>query len=444
MVRIVMTRIAWLLCPLVSSLGLSAQELLTLDRAVELAVKNNRQVKAAALEVQKSEDQVAATRTNRLPQFQFNAFGSQLFTRLDFMFPRGAFGTFPGIGPVPAANTDIPTGRRPNLFLFGSASQPLSQLHKISLGIHLQQLTRDLNREKLEQSRQTVANNVKKIYYGLVQAQSALDATEESIKLYTEIDRVVGESLSQQVVLKSESLDVKTSFAKSQYTAVTLRNNMATLREQLNDAMGRDLRLEFRVESAADSVAYNVDLEPARARAVEQRPEMRQARIRVRQAEYDRSLKKSEYIPDVSLNFTYLSPFTISVLPKNFASAGLMLNWDVFDWGRRRRELGMKDKTIEQAKLELQETEAQILLEVDTRARKLDEQRALLKVTQLGMETAREKVRVAADRYAEKSTLLKDVLQTQTMLADAAYQYQQALAGFWTARADFEKAVGDR
>ena len=439
-----MTRFACLPGLLLASLALPAQDSLTLDRAVELALKNNRQVKAAAIEVEKAGDQVAATRTHRLPQFQFNAFGSQLLTRLDFLFPRGAFGVFRGIGPVPGSDTNITTPRRPSLFLYGTVSQPLSQLHKIGLGVHLQQLTRDLDREKMEQARQNVANSVKKIYYGLAQTQSALDATMESIKLYTEIDRVVGESLTEQVVLKADSLDVKANLAKAQYTSVTLRNNMATLREQLNDAMGRDLRVEFRVDAASDSVLFQVDLEPARARALEQRPEVRQARIRIRQAEYDRSLKKAEYIPDVSFNFSYLSPFSISVVPKNIASAGLMVTWDVFDWGRKKHELGMKDKTIDQAKLDLEETQAQILMEVDTRARKLEESRALLKVTQLGMDAAQEKVRVASNRYSEKAALLKDVLQTQTVLADSSYQYQQALAGFWTARADFEKALGER
>jgi hypothetical protein len=33
-------------------------------------------------------------------------------------------------------------------------------------------------------------------------------------------------------------------------------------------------------------------------------------------------------------------------------------------------------------------------------------------------------------------------LQTQATLADADYQYQQALLSFWTARAEYEKAIG--
>jgi outer membrane protein TolC len=35
------------------------------------------------------------------------------------------------------------------------------------------------------------------------------------------------------------------------------------------------------------------------------------------------------------------------------------------------------------------------------------------------------------------------VLQTQAGLAEAQDRYQQALLAFWTARADFEKAIGE-
>jgi outer membrane protein TolC len=66
-----------------------------------------------------------------------------------------------------------------------------------------------------------------------------------------------------------------------------------------------------------------------------------------------------------------------------------------------------------------------------------------LRVSQLHQEAAREKLRVATNKYAQEAVLYKDVLQTQAGLADASNRYQQALLAFWTARADFEKAIGE-
>ena len=39
--------------------------------------------------------------------------------------------------------------------------------------------------------------------------------------------------------------------------------------------------------------------------------------------------------------------------------------------------------------------------------------------------------------------MLSDVLQTQASLAEATHELQQALLAFWTAKAEFEKAVGE-
>ena len=38
--------------------------------------------------------------------------------------------------------------------------------------------------------------------------------------------------------------------------------------------------------------------------------------------------------------------------------------------------------------------------------------------------------------------LLKDVLQSKAALAEAHHEYQRALLRFWSARADYERAIG--
>jgi outer membrane protein TolC len=80
-----------------------AAERLTLAAAVQLAVANNRQVETARLQVEKAEADLATARTRRLPVFETEVSVSQLLTPVDFAFPQGAFGTFPGTGPIPAA-----------------------------------------------------------------------------------------------------------------------------------------------------------------------------------------------------------------------------------------------------------------------------------------------------------------------------------------------------
>ena len=57
--------------------------------------------------------------------------------------------------------------------------------------------------------------------------------------------------------------------------------------------------------------------------------------------------------------------------------------------------------------------------------------------------TSREKLRVKTNQYHVQAALLPDVLQMRADVASSDDQYQQALLAFWTAKADFEQALGE-
>ncbi len=421
----------------------SASELLTVDQAVALALQNNREVKICLLSVNSAKEGVAATRTARLPQLKFDVFELQSLTHINFNVKEGQFGTFPGIGPVPATPTNISTPLRPITLMFGTAAQPLSQLYRIGLGIHEQEVGVDLAQESVRQERQNIASQAKRGYYQILQTQSALDAMEESTQFLRELDRVTDQYVAKQVVLKSESLTVKTKLAQTEYQTLMLQDSLAAQRETLNQLMGRDLRTEFRVQAVPEPTADEEDLNAARRKALDQRPELREARLKFQQTKLDERVEKSQFIPDVSLAFHYLSPFSVNFLPKNFAGVGLMLNWQPFDWGEKKHLLAEKAMAVRQASLNSEEIESKVLLDVDTSFRKFREVRTLLRVNQMSRETEQEKLRELMDKYKQKKVLLKEVLQQQAALAEANSQYQQAVLSFWTARADFEKALGE-
>ena len=75
---------------------------LSLEQAVGIALAHNKSLANATLQVEKAANDLASAKTHRLPQFQVEAQASQLLQPVHLTFPRGAFGTFDGIGPVPA------------------------------------------------------------------------------------------------------------------------------------------------------------------------------------------------------------------------------------------------------------------------------------------------------------------------------------------------------
>ncbi len=420
-----------------------AQATLTLDQAITQALQHNRLIKNDEIEIAKATERIEIARTRRLPEFEISALGLQPFAPLDFRFERGSLGLLPGGTTFPTRATTVGSGFRPTAFITARASQPITQLRRVNLSIQLETLNQRLAETKLEAQRRNVTNQVKRAYYAVLQTQSALAALEESLKLHRELDRVVGEYVVQKVVLAADSLDVKTQLANDEYEAVRLGNALAAQKEQLNQLLGRDLLTAFDTAPAAEMALADFDLRAAQTRALEQRNELREARLKQQQAAVARRLKQAEDLPDVSLTMGTFAPLGLEFVPRTITGIGVSLKWEPFDWGRRKRELALASRTIEQTANLTREAETQILLDVNTRFRRLTETRALLRVAQAAQAASTEKLRVATNKFKQESALFRDVLQTQAAVAAANHQYQQALLAFLTARADFEKALGE-
>jgi len=417
--------------------------LLTLEDAVSLALSNNRLVKNSALEAEKFNFRVSTARTRRLPQFQFAALGGELMHSFDFTFDQGAFGTYPGVGPIPGNKTTIRQPARFTTYVTGALDQPITQQYKIGLAIHATELGRQIAREDVRAERQKIAAEVRTAYFELVATQAGVQAAHEQVKTLEEAQRVTVQYIAQKTVLRGDALEVDARLAKSRYELSVAQNGLATQRERLNHLLGRDLDTPFRVDPMPEEDATDLSLANARDKASQQRPELRQAVLKEKLAEYDRRIAKADYIPDLSLSVRYQGLNNVKVLPTNVGVAGFSLTWEPFDWGRRRNNIAEKSKTVEQARNGLRETESQIAVEVGAKYRKWQQAFLLLKATRTGHEAAAEQFRTTSNKYKEQAALVRDVLQAQAQSTETEFQYQQALSSYWSALADLRRAMGD-
>ena len=417
--------------------------LLRLDEAVSIALSNNRLVKNSSLEAQKYDFRVSTSRSRRLPQFQFAMLGGELLHPFNFTVPAGVFGTYPGIGPIPAAKSDIHTPAVFTTYLTAFADEPLLQQYKIGLGIRATELGRDIAREEVRAERQKIAAEVRNAYFNLVATQASVDAAREAVKTLQEAQRTTAQYEAQKTVLRADALDVDARLAKARYELSVAENGMATQQEALNQLLARDVGTFFRVESMPEESTSDLTLESARQEARANRPENRQAQLKEKQAGNDLRLAKAEYIPDLSLHLVYQGINNVQVLPANVVTAGFLLTWEPFDWGRKRNTIRERTNTVQQARNGAAETESQIDVEVGARYRKWREAYLLLEASRTAHEAAVEQLRVTGNKYKEQAALLKDFLQAQARSSETNSDYQQALSSYWSALADLRKAMGE-
>jgi outer membrane protein TolC len=216
---------------------------------------------------------------------------------------------------------------------------------------------------------------------------------------------------------------------------------MATGRERLNVALGRDPATPFAVEKLALALPAEAELTMTREAILDRRPDVRETRITIDLAKTDWQLKKAEQLPHVAALFSYVGNINMPLLPGNIAAALVTASWEPFDWGRKGYERASKQVAVQQAETMARQLEATVAVDLNARQRALREGRSLIAVTELSAQAAQERLRVMLDRRNEDALLAKDLLQAQVAVAEADHNYQAALLAYWEARADFEKAM---
>ena len=421
----------------------SRGKVLTLDEAISLARSNNRDRKQSSLEIGKQTEALAESKTQFYPRLDASVLAAQLLAPLDFTIKAGQFGTFPGTGPIPGSNTDLHTPARPIAIASVTATQPLTQLFRIHLLVSEQRLNVDAARLSFDEHGQKLTNDVRRAYYDVLQSQSQHESQESVVKYLNELQQLTERRLGQQAALEADKLSVKAEVAKAVYQLTTIEDTLADRKEALNHLLGRNLETDFSVESAPESFPEDQDLTTARATALEHRPEMKQAANRMSQAKLETKIEKTHYIPDIAIQANYLTTANIDFLPQNIGSLGALLTWQLWDWGKKRHNVGQDVLAEKQAALSVEDTREQILLDVDSHFRHLREVRARLAVIEAERDVEKEKLRNQEEVYSQQSALLSDLLKQQSSLANAENDYRQAVLEYWSARADFQKTLGE-
>src|SRR5579863_67625 len=417
---------------------------LTLEEAVEQAVANNSSLKTAGLETRRAVDDLAANKTRRFANTQVTALGAQLVTKPSITYPAGSLGVYSATGPIPATDQKVEIPRKPVSIVNVSVAQPLSTQYQLHLQLKALALGLEVTRQDQEKTRLEVVDQVRRAYYAVVEAQSALESIQASLPYYQESHRLALETRGKETILESDLLNADAQLLKIQNAISDATDRVASASERLNDLMGREVHTQFRVAVIADPDTDLATPEAMEARALQNRPDVKKAKLHVQQANYDARAKKAEYIPDVSLAFSYYTTANFeNVFPSNIGTVGMSLRWEPWDWGRRHHEYEEKRAKEDQAKVGVGATERAVLLEVRNARRQLESTRRQLTLSDASERAARQKLKEIQEEVNREAALGRDLFHAQSDLASADSQQQQALTAFWKARADLKKAIGE-
>ena len=417
---------------------------LTLDQAVEQAVANNSSLKTASLDTLRAADDLAASKTRRFANTQATALGAELVTKPSVTYPAGALGVYSATGPIPATNQTVEIPRKPVGTVNVLVAQPLSTQYQLHLQLKALALGLEGTRQDQVKTRLEVVDQVRRAYYTVFEAQSVLDSLQASLPYYQESHRLALVNRGKETILESDLLNADTQLLKIQNAISDASDQVASASERLNDLMGRDIHAQFRVAAIGDADTDLATPEAMETLALQNRPDVKKAKLQLQQSNYDARAKKAEYIPDVSLAFSYYTTANFeNVFPSNVGTVGMSLRWEPWDWGRKHQEYEETRAKEDQAKVGVGATERAVLLEVRNANRQLENNRRQLTLSEASERAARQKLKEVQEQVRHEAALSRDLFQAQSDLASADSQQQQALTAFWQARDDLKKAIGE-
>ncbi|MBB6147343.1 outer membrane protein TolC [Silvibacterium bohemicum] len=417
---------------------------LSMEDAIQLALAHNRSIQLDVLDVARADANVKAASTRRLPSFSVLADGGESLTRPYLDLTAGSLGTSGG-APFPQQALRLNSSRTPSAFVFGQVLEPLTGQYQLGLEIKALKVGHEISNLRMQRSQQEIVNQVRKLYCQIVDDDSAIKTAEADVRLYSELERVTKIYVAEKAALLSDLLGIQGHLLHAKYDETSASNTLATDKEELNAVLGRPIEAEMTLDSDLGQELVLPSQAEAVERAMALRPDLKVAGLQVEQADLNRRAKKAEYIPDVSIEGSYVA-LTGASLPiggPGYAEVGVQLRWEPFDWGRKHHELAEKSAIVSQARLNATDLQAKMSIEVNLALRNARAASQLLQAEKIDAEGTDEALRIAQEKYAQHAVLLDEVLKLESIRQRTRQSLLQASSSVQTTYAELRKAMGE-
>jgi len=415
---------------------------LTLQEAVQLALKHNHLVRIAGYKVEEMQHAKEKAKSGYFPTLRN---GTRAFSVTDTQFIQigaGELGTVAGT-PVPATPVTISQGGKTFVFSDTGLTQPLTQLFtKIKPQNDAASAELGATRADARQTENEVALKVHQLYYGLLIMQLHRTATQARIKAAEDLQSERTQQVKYGNALDEDLIESRAQTLQAKQDLLTTELNLSDLTMQLDDATGLPLLTELELDPDVPGVQSICEREECIKTALQSHPEIVAAREQLRKATAGVQLSKADYVPDITAFARYDYQNDVPFLARNFGSFGFELTYDLFDGGRRRAAVRESDAQVAEAKENLARVTEDVELRLQVAYNKLQRTKEMVQVSEELYALRAESSRVSAQQLQKGEALQS---QAQTAVAqefDAKTTLLQSQLGYIQARDEVTQAMG--
>jgi outer membrane protein len=420
----------------------AAEEPLTLEASIDIALKNSNIIHAAKEGVNAATAQKREAATGFLPKFNT----SYNYTRLN----EAPFSKFVGLPPPFSTlnGLEIPVGTKDNFNWAIEARQPLFAGGGILANYQASKIGEDTALMEQKAKYQDIVLEVKVAYYDILRAQKIVTAAVQSVEMLTAHRETAKNFFQVGLIPKNDLLHAEVELANGKQALVKAKNAVELSKVRFNTVLKRKIYAPVEIVDILDYRPFSQPLEECFAVAQQNRPELKISALKAQQAGQLVRLAQSEYFPTLSVigNYTRFGD-NPSLSGSDFKDAETwyvmgVASWNFWEWGKTKFRVDASRARQTQALDAVKELNDQMALEIKNAYLILQEAEKQIAVSALVIEQAEENFRISEERYKERVATSTEVLDAQTLLTRAKSEYANALGDFNVSYARLQRAMG--
>jgi outer membrane protein len=343
---------------------------------------------------------------------------------------------------------DIAVSSRNNYRWSAFMRQPLFTGFALLSAYRLAELGIDESELEFDLEKMDLVLRVKEAYFNVLAADKAVEVAEKDVESRTWTLKVARSFFDVGMIPVNDVLRAEVEFANTEQALVRARNAAMVTRAQFNTVLVRPIHATVVLEDILTYSTIESDYETYVEKALANRPEIKILDTNLLQANQRIRLAKSKYYPEVSLSYEYIKEgddLSVSGSPfhdSNRWEALAVFSWTFWEWGKTYYAGREQESLMRQLVHTKEDVENGIRLEVKDAILDLETAEKNIPTTEKAVKQGEENLRVNEERYKAQVTTITDLLDAQTLLAQARVNYYRALYDHNLAKARLERAMG--
>jgi outer membrane protein TolC len=391
-----------------------AERVVSLDEAINIALRDNPEIKAFDNSVSAGREDIGIARSYLLPKLTFEerfirtnnptfAFSAKLnqerFTQADF-----AINSLNDPDPINDFQTSL------------SFEQPVF-VRQASLGLKMAKKEAEALQLDFQRKKEKVALDVIKTFLNVQTAKAYVKAAEKGLEDAKEHKRIAEARFNSGLGLYSDILRTDVFQKEAEERLIKAKKNLQVAKRALGLMLGLSESVDV-TEETPDLTSFDIE---AYSSAALQRSDIKALEQRLKNAENAIKLASAGYLPVVGIGGSY----QWNDHDKAFGSEGesyqvmAFLRWNLFDGTKREHEKKKAEYKVKEVSEYLDGFKKEVLFRVYEAYLGVEEARKSLELAKARKASAEEGVRLLKARYENALSTIVELLDAQASL-DAA------------------------